>query len=48
VAVFSDVAEQTLAAIVDSQGFLALVVNRGSASANLDLRPGATVVLEAG
>lgn len=48
VAVFSDVAEQTLAAIIDSQGFLALVVNRGSASANLDLRPGATVVLEAG
>ena len=48
VAVFSDVPEQSLAAIIDSQGFLALVVNRGSASAVLGLRPGATVVLEDG
>jgi S-adenosyl-L-methionine hydrolase (adenosine-forming) len=48
VAVFSDVPEQSLAAILDSQGFLALVVNRGSASQVLGLRPGATVVLEEG
>jgi S-adenosylmethionine hydrolase len=47
-AAFSDVPEQTLAAIIDSQGFLALVVNQGSAASMLDLRPGATVVLEAG
>jgi len=45
---FSDVAEQTAAAIIDSQGFLALVVNQGSAAALFDLRPGAIVVLEAG
>ena len=44
--VFSDVPEQSLAAIIDSQGFLALVVNRGSASKTLGLRPGAIVVLE--
>jgi S-adenosylmethionine hydrolase len=46
--VFSDVPEQAAAAIVDSQGYLALVVNHGSAASLLDLRPGATVVLEAG
>jgi len=45
---FSDVGEQTAAAIIDSQGFLALVVNQGSAAAVFDLRPGAIVVLEAG
>jgi S-adenosylmethionine hydrolase len=44
--VFADVAEGMLAAIVDSQGFVALVVNRGSASALLDLGPGDAVVLE--
>ncbi len=48
VAVFSDVPEQVLAAIIDSQGFLALVVNRGSAASLLGLRPGATVMVEAG
>ena len=46
VGMFSDVPEQAVAAIVDSQGFLALVVNGGSASATLGLRPGATVVLD--
>jgi len=44
--VFADVGEGMLAAIVDSQGFVALVVNRGSASALLDLGPGDAVVLE--
>jgi S-adenosylmethionine hydrolase len=48
VSVFSDVPEQAVAALIDSQGFLALVVNRGSAAATFDLRPGATVVVEAG
>ena len=48
VSVFSDVPEQVVASIIDSQGFLALVVNRGSAAALLDLRPGATIVLEEG
>jgi S-adenosyl-L-methionine hydrolase (adenosine-forming) len=46
VGVFSDVAEGTLAAIVDSQGQLALVVNRGSAARVLGLAEGASVVLE--
>ena len=48
VAVFSDVPEQAMAAIIDSQGFLAVVVNQGSAASLLGLRPGATVVVEAG
>jgi S-adenosylmethionine hydrolase len=46
VAVFSDVPEEALAAIIDSQGYLAFVVNQGSAAALLQLRPGATVVIE--
>jgi S-adenosyl-L-methionine hydrolase (adenosine-forming) len=48
VSVFSDVPEQAAAALIDSQGFLALVVNQGSAAAMFDLRPGSTVVVEAG
>jgi S-adenosyl-L-methionine hydrolase (adenosine-forming) len=48
VAVFSDVPEQAMAAIIDSQGFLALVVNHGSAASLLDLRPGAVVMVERG
>lgn len=48
VAVFSDVPEQTMAAIIDSQGFLAVVVNHGSAASLLGLRPGATVMVEGG
>jgi S-adenosylmethionine hydrolase len=48
VSVFSDVPEQAVAALIDSQGYLALVVNQGSAAAMFDLRPGNTVVIEAG
>jgi S-adenosylmethionine hydrolase len=43
---FTDVHEGVLAAIVDSQGFVALVVNRGNASEVLQLAPGDAVVLE--
>jgi S-adenosylmethionine hydrolase len=48
VAVFSDVPEQAMAAIIDSQGYVALVVNQGSAASLLDLRPGAVVMVERG
>lgn len=44
--VFADVAPGSLAAIVDSQGQVALVVNRGSAAEVLGLAVGKTVVLE--
>jgi S-adenosylmethionine hydrolase len=43
---FSDVAPGMLAAIIDSQGQLALVVNHGSAAEMLGLVVGKTVVLE--
>ncbi|MGH2539857.1 MAG: SAM hydrolase/SAM-dependent halogenase family protein [Actinomycetota bacterium] len=46
VSIFADVPEGVLAAIVDSQGYLALVVNRGSAAQMLNLRAGSAVVLE--
>jgi len=46
VGIFADVAEGVLACIVDSQGFLALVVNHGSAAELLNLKEGAAVVLE--
>lgn len=46
VSIFADVPEGVLAAITDSQGYLALVVNRGSAAAMLGLKVGAAVVLE--
>ena len=46
VATFADVAEGMLASIVDSQGQIALVVNRGSAAETLGLREGSAVVLE--
>jgi S-adenosyl-L-methionine hydrolase (adenosine-forming) len=46
VGIFADVEEGSLAAIVDSQGQLALVVNRGSAADALGLAIGKTVVLE--
>jgi S-adenosylmethionine hydrolase len=46
VGIFADVDEGSLAAIVDSQGQLALVVNRGSAAEMLGLAIGKTVVLE--
>jgi len=46
VSAFSELRDQALGAIVDSQGYIALVVNRGSAAESLGMRPGATVVLE--
>jgi S-adenosylmethionine hydrolase len=46
VGVFADVPVGTLAAIIDSQGHLALVVNQGSAVDMLGLSVGKTVVLE--
>jgi S-adenosylmethionine hydrolase len=44
--IFADVDEGVLAAVVDSQGFLALVVNHGSAAQLLNLEAGSAVVLE--
>jgi S-adenosylmethionine hydrolase len=46
VATFTDLPPQSLGAIVDSQGFVALVVNQGSAAEMLHLGEGSTVVLE--
>ncbi len=46
VGVFADLPEHGLGMIVDSQGHLALVVNRGSAAEHLALSEGAAVVLE--
>jgi S-adenosyl-L-methionine hydrolase (adenosine-forming) len=46
VGIFADVPPGTLAAIIDSQGQLALVVNQGSAADSLGLTVGKTVVLE--
>ena len=46
VGIFADVPEGTLAAIIDSQGQLALVVNQGSAAATLGMSVGKTIVLE--
>jgi len=46
VGIFADVAPGMLAAIIDSQGQLALVVNHGSAAEMLGLAVGKTVVLE--
>ena len=46
VGIFADVPEGELAAIVDSQGYLALVVNHGSAAQTLNLKAGSAVVLE--
>jgi len=48
VGIFADLPEHALGVIVDSQGFLALVVNKGSAAEALRLLEGATVVLESG
>jgi S-adenosylmethionine hydrolase len=44
---FADVPHGQVAAIVDSQGFLALVVNHGSAAQILGLKVGDPVVLGA-
>lgn len=46
VGIFADVLPGVLAAIMDSQGQLALVVNQGSAAETLGLAVGKTVVLE--
>ncbi len=46
VGIFADLPEHGLGAIVDSQGYLALVVNRGSAAEALGLTEGDSVVLE--
>ena len=46
VGIFADVPPGALAAIMDAQGQLALVVNRGSAAEMLGLAVGKTVVLE--
>jgi len=46
VGIFADVPQGALAAIIDSQGQLALVVNHGSAAEMLGLAVGKTVVLE--
>jgi S-adenosylmethionine hydrolase len=46
VGIFADVPEGVLAAIVDSQGYLALVVNHGSAAQVLNVKEGSAVVLE--
>lgn len=48
VGIFADLPDHSLGAIVDSQGYLALVVNRGSAAEALRLVEGAAVVIEAG
>jgi S-adenosylmethionine hydrolase len=48
VGIFADLPEHGLGAIVDSQGFVALVVNHGNAAEALGLVEGAAVVLEAG
>jgi S-adenosylmethionine hydrolase len=48
VGIFADLPEHGLGAIVDSQGFVALVVNKGSAAEGLRLHEGAAVVLESG
>ena len=48
VGIFAELPEHALGAIVDSQGFLALVVNKGSAAEALRLIEGAAVVIEFG
>jgi S-adenosyl-L-methionine hydrolase (adenosine-forming) len=48
VGIFADLDEQALGAVVDSQGFIALFRNRGSAAQTLGLHDGAIVVLESG
>jgi S-adenosylmethionine hydrolase len=48
VGIFADLPEGALGAIVDSQGYLALVVNKGSAAELLGLHEGSSVVLESG
>jgi S-adenosylmethionine hydrolase len=47
VGIFSDLPERGLGLMVDSQGYVAIVVNRGSAAEALQLTEGAMIVLEA-
>ena len=42
----SDIRDHALGMIVDSQGFLAFMVNRGKAADALNLAPGDPVVIE--
>jgi S-adenosylmethionine hydrolase len=46
VGTFTDLPPNSLGAIIDSQGFVALVVNQGSAAEMLHLSAGSAVVLE--
>jgi S-adenosylmethionine hydrolase len=46
VSIFAELPEHELGAIVDSQGFVALVVNKGSAGEVLRLHDGDSVILE--
>jgi len=48
VSTFADVSEGRPAMIVDSQGFLAVVVNRGSAARMFDVRPADAVTIKRG
>ena len=48
VGIFADLPDHALGAIVDSQGYVALVVNRGNAAEALHLVEGAAVVIESG
>lgn len=48
VSIFADLPEHGLGAILDSQGFVALVVNQGSAAEALNLHEGSAVILEVG
>jgi S-adenosylmethionine hydrolase len=48
VAIFADLPDHGLGVIIDSQGYLALVVNQGSAAEALNLHEGSAVILEVG
>jgi hypothetical protein len=47
VGIFADLPPLGLGLLVDSQGYVAIVVNQGSAAEALQLRPGSAVVVEA-
>ncbi|MGZ8566312.1 MAG: SAM hydrolase/SAM-dependent halogenase family protein [Actinomycetota bacterium] len=48
VSIFADLPDHGLGVIVDSQGYVALVVNNGSAAEALNVHEGSAIVLEAG
>ncbi len=48
VSIFAELPDHGLGVIVDSQGYLALVVNNGSAAEALNVHEGSAIVLEAG